>query len=97
MSVEQFRETPIPRSIYPAATVVEDGLAAVVAGRIRVEAMLRGLSQADLGDIVGLSRSSVGHRFPGRVPWTLDEVGRLAAALGCPVGDLVPPRSAAGS
>lgn len=93
MSFDQFRETPLPQSFHPAANVIDDGLAAVVAGRIRVEAVLQGLSQADLGDILGLSRSSVGHRCSGRVPWTLDEVGRLASALGCPVGDLVPPRT----
>ncbi|PFG38921.1 DNA-binding Xre family transcriptional regulator [Georgenia soli] len=75
--------------------VDDDGLAAVVAANIRLEAARHGLAQNDIAGIVRISRSAVSLRSTGRVPWTLDEVGRLSQALGIRPGDLMtPPRPA---
>ncbi|WP_341358798.1 helix-turn-helix transcriptional regulator [Georgenia sp. M64] len=71
------------------------GLGAVVAANIRYEAARRGLTQQDLGEIVGRSRPAISQRATGKVPWSLDDVGRLAPALGMRPGDLlvVPERA----
>ncbi|RPF25877.1 helix-turn-helix domain-containing protein [Georgenia muralis] len=65
------------------------GLGAVVAANIRYEAARRGLTQQDLGEIVGRSRPAISQRATGKVPWSLDDVGRLAPALGMRPGDLL--------
>ncbi|TRW45210.1 helix-turn-helix domain-containing protein [Georgenia yuyongxinii] len=71
------------------------GLAAVVAGNIRLEAARRGLSQQDLAEMIGRSRASVSARWHDQVPWTVTEMGILAEYMGIHPGELVegrPPR-----
>lgn len=83
--------TPLPDPFDPP-TVIDDGLAAVVAANIRFEAARHGLVQKDIAAIVRISRSAVSLRFTGRAPWTLDEVGRLSLALGIRPGELMSRR-----
>jgi len=71
--------------------IADDGLAAVVAANIRYEAARHGLAQKDVAQIVRISRSAVSLRYTRRAPWTLDEVGRLATALGIRPGELTKP------
>lgn len=80
--------TARPRS-RPAPRLARDGLGRVAAGAVRLESARRGLSQQQLAIELGLSRTAVSARFRERVPWTLDEIGRLAQLFGCRVIDLV--------
>lgn len=73
----------------PAPRISRDGLASVSAGAVRLESARRGLSQQQLAIELGLSRTAVSARFREQVPWTLDEIGRLAQLFGCRVVDLV--------
>jgi transcriptional regulator with XRE-family HTH domain len=83
--------TPIHDPFDPPS-LTADGLAAVVAANVRFEAARHGLRQRDVAAIVRISRSAVSLRFTGKAAWTLDEVGRLAQALGIRPGELtVPP------
>ncbi len=50
---------------------------------------LRGLSQTELGRMVGLSQSSLSHLESGGRKLIIEEADRLARALQCDVGDLV--------
>jgi transcriptional regulator with XRE-family HTH domain len=80
------------RDPFDPPSITEDGLAAVVAANVRFEAARHGLRQQDVAEIVRISRSAVSLRFTGKAPWTLDEVGRFARALGIRPGELtVPP------
>ncbi len=77
-----------PRDLF---TLRHDGLAAVVAGSIRLESARRGLSQRDLAALTHISPTAVSRRINGATPWRLDEIGDLALAFGCRVRDLVEP------
>lgn len=65
------------------------GLAADVAANIRFEAARRGLTQGDLAGIITRSRAAVSARWHCQVPWTIEEVGRVARAMGMRPGDLL--------
>jgi transcriptional regulator with XRE-family HTH domain len=83
--------TPVHDPFDPLS-LTADGLAAVVAANVRFETARHGLRQQDVAEIVRISRSAVSLRFTGKAPWTLDEVGRFAQALGLKPGQLtVPP------
>ncbi|MEU2200703.1 helix-turn-helix transcriptional regulator [Isoptericola sp. NPDC019482] len=72
-----------------APRVSPDGLAAVAAGAVRFETARRGMLQQDLAMVLGRSRSAISARYTGRVPWSLDEIGRIAVLYGCRVSDLL--------
>ncbi|GAA1725326.1 hypothetical protein GCM10009809_21410 [Isoptericola hypogeus] len=78
-----------------APRLTEDGLALVAAGAVRYESARRDMSQQDLAMALGRSRSAVSARFTGQVPWSLDEIGKIAVLYGCRVADLLAeaPRS----
>lgn len=78
---------PPPRS--PSRAVWEETLACVVAGSIRLEAARVGVTQADLAQILGMSRSAVSLRYTGRLAWRIDELERVAWYLNFPVTDLL--------
>ena len=78
---------PPPRS--PRQAVWEETLACVVAGNVRLEAARVGVSQADLAQILGMSRSAVSLRHTGKVAWRVDELERVAWYLNFPVTDLL--------
>ena len=48
-----------------------------------------GVTQADLAQILGMSRSAVSLRYTGRVAWRIDELERVARYLNFPVTDLL--------
>ena len=64
-------------------------LSRVAAGAIRLESARRDISQEDLAELLGRSRSAISQRFTGKVAWSLDDLGTIAAAFGCPVDDLL--------
>jgi len=72
-----------------APRVSPDGLAAVAAGAVRYETARRGMLQQDLAMALGRSRSAISARYTGQVPWSLDEIGRIAVLYGCHVSDLL--------
>ncbi|MFD6176749.1 MULTISPECIES: helix-turn-helix domain-containing protein [unclassified Isoptericola] len=78
-----------------ARRLLPDGLAEAAAGAVRYESARRGMTQQDLSRALGRSRSAVSARYTGQVPWSLDDIGRLAILYGCHVTDLLtePPRA----
>ncbi|MFH5821285.1 helix-turn-helix domain-containing protein [Georgenia sp. AZ-5] len=78
-----------PDDPYDLPDLRARGLAADVAANIRFEAARRELSQQDLAEMIGRSRAAVSARYRGKVPWTIDEVGRIAEMLGVPPGELL--------
>lgn len=64
-------------------------LSEVAARSIRAEAARAGLTQAQLGEALGINRVGIGHRFRGVTPWSLDEVERAARLFGLRPGDLL--------
>ena len=72
-----------------APRVSPDGLAAVAAGAVRYESARRDIHQQDLAMALGRSRSAISARYTGQVPWSLDEIGKIAVLYGCRVSDLL--------
>ena len=64
-------------------------LSIVVAANVRAEAARRGLTQAKMAALLGMSRMAMSDRFRGRTPWTLDELEDLARKFGTTVEDLL--------
>lgn len=64
-------------------------LSRVAAGAVRLESARRDISQEDLAELLGRSRSPISQRFTGKVAWSLDDLGTIAASFGCPVDDLL--------
>lgn len=56
-----------------------------VAGRLKVEARNRKVSQAELGTAAGLTQAAVSRRLVGEVEITVTEAERFADALGVSV------------
>lgn len=75
---------------------LDDGLSTVVAATIRWEAARYELTQQDLASYLHRSRSAISQRFTGKVPWSLDDVGKIALAMGVRPGYLLeePPAAA---
>ena len=61
---------------------------AYVAANVRAEAARRGLRQADLAGSLGVSQETLSRRLTGRVPFDVDELVDVAAALGVDVAEL---------
>lgn len=55
---------------------------------MRAHMVARGLTQYDLAELLGVSRSAVSDRLSGRTRWSLDDVVTLADAWDIPVQDL---------
>ncbi len=64
---------------------------------VEVRALLarRGLTVTALAPCVDLTVVALRRRIAGKVPWTVDEVRRVAAALDVPVAALVPEQVSA--
>lgn len=71
------------------------GLREAVAEVVRVEMARRRMSQRALADATGLTQSYIGRRMTGDMPFTTDDLAKVAAALGLPVAALVPTAVAA--
>lgn len=56
-------------------------LANAANANIKAEMARRGVAQADIADVLGLSRDSIGRRRSGALPWQLDEIDAVARFL----------------
>ena len=63
----------------------------IVAATVRAEAARLGYNQVRLGQMLGITQSSVNKRWTGKRPWQLEELDSLATVLGTSVADLVTP------
>lgn len=61
-----------------------------IANRVRGLAAEHRLTQQRIAEVLGISRTSVGERFNGRVPFTATEMLALANEMGLPVARLYP-------
>lgn len=53
-----------------------------VAANIRAETGRRGMTQRDLGRVLGLAPSRVSERWRGITPWSLADIERVATLFG---------------
>jgi len=65
-------------------------LATYVSAQLRVEMARRGLSNAQLGDLIGVDAMWVWRRARGHTQITLGDLDRIATALGMPVAAFMP-------
>lgn len=56
---------------------------------VRAELARRGLSQAKLGEALGIGQTQVNQRLTGHVEWRLSEIRTVAAFLDVPVSLLI--------
>lgn len=56
---------------------------------IRRRLSATGLSQAKIGEWLGLGQPAISRRMSGKIPWRAHECMTLADRLGIPVGELV--------
>lgn len=63
----------------------------VVAENVRAESARRGVKQADLARIVGITSASLNRKWHGKTPWTLQEIDTVAESFGITPWDLVSP------
>lgn len=61
-----------------------------VATAIRLELVRREMSANELARRVGIKRAAFGRRMTGQVPFTVDDLTRIAAELDVPVTALLP-------
>jgi transcriptional regulator with XRE-family HTH domain len=66
---------------------------AYVAANVRAEAARLGLRQADLAGSLGVSQETLSRRLTGRVPFDVDELVDVAAALGVDPRELLTRRT----
>jgi transcriptional regulator with XRE-family HTH domain len=66
------------------------GLREAVAEAVRVELARRRMTQRALADATGMSQSYIGRRLTGDMPFTTDDLVRVAAALHVRVSSLLP-------
>ena len=64
---------------------------AAVAGAVRAEMARRGLRQADVAQLLGVSQGAVSRKVQGDVAFTVDELFTLADRWGLTPADLMPP------
>jgi predicted transcriptional regulator len=64
-------------------------LSETVAATVRAEMARRMIRQATLAEHLGYSQPKVSRRLSGDVPFTLDELSAVAAALGITLGELI--------
>lgn len=66
------------------------GLREAVAEILRVEMARRRMTQRKLADATGLSQSYIGRRMTGEMPFTTDDLDKVAGVLGMQVSALIP-------
>lgn len=71
------------------------GLREAVAEALRVEMARRRMTQRSLAEATGLSQSYIGRRMTGDMPFTTDDLERIAAVLGITVSSLMSDERAA--
>jgi len=67
-----------------------DSLAFHTAREIRAEMARQGISQEALGERIGWDQRRVSRRLTAEVPIDLEELERIAEALGVPVSKFIP-------
>jgi len=60
-----------------------------VASNVRAEMARRNQTQSSLAELVGMRQQAISRRMSGQTEFTIDELARIAAALGCPLVDLL--------
>lgn len=60
-----------------------------VGANIRAEVARRGLTQAALAEVIGVSQSQLSKRLRGVIPFDVNEVAAIANALDVPITELV--------
>lgn len=68
-----------------------DGLVARIAENVRVECARQGWNQSDLARALGWVSATVSKRWYGARQWQLEDLDRIADALGVPVDRLLAP------
>ncbi len=71
------------------------GLREAVSEAVRVEMARRRMTQRALAEATGLSQSYLGRRLIGELPFTTDDLVKVANALGVEVRTIMPAVSAA--
>jgi transcriptional regulator with XRE-family HTH domain len=71
--------------------------AKLVGGNVRAELARAGQTQAWLAGVLGLSQQQASERLRGKVAFRVDELIKVADALGVPVAALMPEPSKAAS
>ena len=66
----------------------QDDGAKRIAANVRAETARRGISLASLGPVLGMKRGALYRRVHGDVPYTTDELAKVADFLGVPVSTL---------
>lgn len=61
-----------------------------VATAVRERITGRGETQLRVAEVTGIPRATLMRRLSGAVPFDVDELARLAAALDCDITDFVP-------
>lgn len=67
-----------------------NSLSSRVAAEVRGQAARRGLTQADVGRVLGLSQPQISGRLRGKMPFRLDEIDTLARHFGVDATELMP-------
>ncbi len=88
--MECYKESMLPQSTTRQAT--ELALRRRLGLRVRLLRVERGWSQEVLAELAGLHRNYVGHIERGELNAGIENLARLAATLGVPVGNLVDER-----
>lgn len=68
-----------------------------VAGEVRAALAREGKAQAFVVEVLGLSQPAVSRRLRGELAFDVDELSRIAAALGVSLATLIPEDTAAAS
>ena len=86
------------RKIYAHCTVVPmsettstTSLNEQIAKAVRIELARRDLTQTDLAKMCGWTQSQFSRRMTGDIPWSTDELDKLAFVLCIPVTELTNP------
>lgn len=61
---------------------------AAIGANVRAEMSRRQVSQARLGEVLGLQQTSISKRLRGTIPFDIDELLRIADYLDVPLGAL---------
>ena len=68
---------------------------ALTGANVRAEIARRGMSQATLAQVIGVSQSQFSKRLRGVIAFDINELSAIAKALDIPLADLLPKEPAA--
>jgi transcriptional regulator with XRE-family HTH domain len=67
-----------------------DELSKTTGAEVRAGLARRNLTQQQLGEHLGISRTAIGHRLAGTVPFKVPELLKTATFIGVPLEQLLP-------